>query len=150
MSIVLYVVRNKLDPSLFYKSRSKNKNGGSGWVNDIYGATIYSRLTGPSQVVKNVVGENVGEIVPIHGQVQSGDFKLVYVIKNIKTGMYLANKGMRAKKKLHTDKFYRAGSWTNSGHAKHVLNVYSKHRLDELRINKSEYKILSLPVFIQG
>ncbi len=147
MSLVFFVVRNKKDKSQFYQSRAKSNNR-SGWVDNINNATIYTHLTGPSQIVKRHVGEEYGEIVPIHAQLREGEFKQVYAIRSKKTGQFMSNKALRRRKQLFTDKFIDAGTWTHSRHVQHVLRLYINYRDESLRINKDEMEILTLPVFI--
>ena len=148
MSLVFFVVRNKKNRSQFYQSRSKRSNSTSGWVNDINNATIYTHLTGPAQIVKRHVGEEHGEIVPIHANIREGEYKQMYMIRSKITGHYVSNKSRRSKKKLMTDKFYDAGSWTHSRHPQMIIRLYSNHKDPTLRLNKDELEILIMPVFI--
>lgn len=146
MSLIFYVVRNKQNRSQFYQSRTKGL-GRSGWVDNIYKASIYSNMTGPSQV-KKIIGEDRFELVMINGTLRDGTYKSVYIIRNKFNGEYITNKNMRKKKEMFSTNFKHADTWTSASHAKSLIRAYSKTNPTGILLNPDDLEVIHMPVFI--
>lgn len=146
MSIVFYLVRNKKDRSKFYQSRTKGVKS-SGWVDNIYRASIYPTMHGPSQV-KKIVGEEFFETIMLNCNIREGTYKTVYIIRNKITGDYICNKSFRRRKELLTPNFNRAGTWTCRMHAKSLIRAYASKNPTGILLNPDELEVIPLPVFI--
>lgn len=144
--LVFYVIRNKKDRSKFYQSRTKGI-GTSGWVDNIYKASIYSNMTGPAQV-KKLVGEDYFELVKINGTLREGLHHYIYFIRNKNTGEFIANKSMRKRGVMFSDSFADADIWACSHHAKSLIRAYSKDNPTGIRLNPDELELIPSPVFV--
>ena len=151
MSVILYVVRQKKNKSLFYRARGSGAT--SGWVNDIEHASIYGTYQGPHQVMR-IVGYENADIIAMTCLPQEGKYDTVYVVRHKTTGEFVANRKHRNRGIFYSKHWDDAGLWTRPQHVKAMIRAwerYCKHKSMlkyNLDIKGEELEIIKMPIFV--
>lgn len=147
MSIKAYFVRNKKNPSLYYRSKCNGRPNSGGWVDDVRKARCYLNLNGPSKVISMYGKENC-ELLTVDFKFQTGTQRKLYCVRNKKTGKYFAMKSIRSKKILYTDEWSKVGLWTSLKDASRTARLYTTIKIDELRQNMDELEVVEMITYV--
>jgi hypothetical protein len=143
LSIEYYVIRNKHNPQLFYKSK-KNHRGLAGWVRGIKAATIFRHRIYPEKIVSKF-GRANAEVVVVHGTLKTFQYTNGFIIKNIKTGKYI--KPVRDYKKgiLWTNLITNSRVWLSKGRCDKIVREITRYYPEQ----GDEISIIKVQIFYE-